>query len=1135
MANQKRMNNSVSDWQVTAFAAHIAVILSALLMLEPCGITEIAFAQGPESPVGVQGEKDASQLEVGRPIEREMAGGQLHSYRITTISGQYLQVAIDQRGIDVAVALFAPDGKKVGEVNGTRLFVGSETMSAIAEAAGTYRIEVRSLEKTASPGCYEIKIEDLREATTEDRYRVAAGTVFREAEQLQGGALEARRKGIEKYQEALELYRKAGDHRGEADTLNNIGLVYYSLGWEEKALDYLSQSLAPRQAMGDRSGEAVTLNHIGLVYWVQVEEKQKALDYYGQALQLCRAVGDRSREALTLRNISVFYDLLGEKQKALDYLSQSLTLRQAMGDRSGEADTLNHIGLVYYSLGEKQKALDYYNQALPLSRAVGDRREEAGTLNDIGLVYDSLGEKQMALDYYNQALPLWRSMSDRSVEAVTLINIGLVYDSLGEKQKALDFYNQALPLRLADGVNIVALHNIGLVYNSLGEKQKALDYLNSALKGRRALGDRRGEAATLYAIGGVYDSLGEKQKALDFYNQALPLSRAVGDLSGEAITLLGIARAESGQGKLLDAYPKIESALNIIESLRTKVVSPELRSSYFATTQDYYEFSVDLHMQLHKLHPDRGYDRVALQTAERARARSLLDGLAENYLDIRSGADPTLLERERALRQLLSAKTERQMRLLNGKHTEKQAAEVAEEIRTLTAQYQDLEAEIRAKSPRYAALTQPQPLKTEEIQQQVLDDQTLLLEYLLGKERSYLWVVSADSIRTYELPKREEIEELALRVKKLLTARVTREKGESPGRRQTRITEAEAKYWAAAARLSGMILGPAISELRGKRLAVVPDGELQEVAFGALPVPRAVGSSRNKTSDGKESGDWLPMIAEHEIVSLPSASALAVLRRETAGREPAAKAVAVLADPVFDKDDYRIKRTDAARAGKEEGTETEDLASRDLLRATREVMGEETTIPRLPFSRDEAEAILSITPKATSLRALDFNASQATATSRELSQYRIVHFATHGFLNKLHPELTGVVLSLVDREGKRQDGFLQLHDVYNLNLPAEMVVLSACQTGLGKSVRGEGLVGLTRGFMYAGAKRVVASLWKIEDLATAELMKRFYGAMLGERRMRPAEALRAAQVEMWQQKRWRSPYYWGGFMLYGEW
>ena len=205
----------------------------------------------------------------------------------------------------------------------------------------------------------------------------------------------------------------------------------------------------------------------------------------------------------------------------------------------------------------------------------------------------------------------------------------------------------------------------------------------------------------------------------------------------------------------------------------------------------------------------------------------------------------------------------------------------------------------------------------------------------------------------------------------------------------------------------------------------------------------------------------------------------------------------MLADPVFDKDDERIKLTITDRSRKESGSEASAPAVGDLTRATEEVIGAGGAISRLPFSRAEAEAILSVAPKAGSLRALDFNASRATATSTELSQFQIVHFAAHGLLNRTHPELSGIVLSLVDRQGKPQDGFLQLHDVYNLDLPAELIVLSACQTGLGKSVWGEGLVGITRGFMYAGTKRVVSSLWGVQDLATAELMKRFYRADVG--------------------------------------
>ncbi len=177
---------------------------------------------------------------------------------------------------------------------------------------------------------------------------------------------------------------------------------------------------------------------------------------------------------------------------------------------------------------------------------------------------------------------------------------------------------------------------------------------------------------------------------------------------------------------------------------------------------------------------------------------------------------------------------------------------------------------------------------------------------------------------------------------------------------------------------------------------------------------------------------------------------------------------------------------------------------------------------------------MATVPAGEALEALDFKASRQTAMSPELAQYRIVHFATHGVLDSVHPELSGLVLSMVDEHGQRQNGYLDLDDIFNLNLPADLVVLSACETGLGKEIHGEGLVGLTRGFMYAGAARVVASLWEVDDIAASELMGRFYQAM-EKQGMRPAAALRQAQLQMWKQKQWSSPYYWGAFQMHGEW
>jgi len=249
------------------------------------------------------------------------------------------------------------------------------------------------------------------------------------------------------------------------------------------------------------------------------------------------------------------------------------------------------------------------------------------------------------------------------------------------------------------------------------------------------------------------------------------------------------------------------------------------------------------------------------------------------------------------------------------------------------------------------------------------------------------------------------------------------------------------------------------------------------------------------------------------------------------------KAVAVFADPVFEPSDPRL----AAVARVASGTQTVQVTSRatdapdPLQQALRGLRGLRTGgLGRLPFSRREADVIVALAPRTQALQATGFEANREAATSTRLAEYRIVHFATHGVLNARRPELSGIVLSLFDERGQKQDGFLRLHDVYNLRLDADLVVLSGCQTALGKDLKGEGLVGLTRGFMYAGARSVVASLWQVDDESTAELMKRFYRAMLKENR-RPADALRAAQLEMSRDKRWYAPFYWAGFVLQGEW
>ena len=524
-------------------------------------------------------------------------------------------------------------------------------------------------------------------------------------------------------------------------------------------------------------------------------------------------------------------------------------------------------------------------------------------------------------------------------------------------------------------------------------------------------------------------------------------------------------------------------------------------------------------MRRHAQTPGAGYDAKALEASERARARSLLEMLSEAHVDFREGVDPELLKRANDLISSIDAKANRLMGL-EAPPTKDQAAELQKQIDELQAQYQQLEVKIRQTSPRYAALTQPQPLSLHEIQQ-TLDGDTTLLEYALGSEHSYLWAVTASGLNSYQLPNRTEIERSVRKVYEEVTARSTYPRNELPDQRQARVAQADADLPKSAQELSAMLLGSAAHELNRKRLVIVADGALQHVPFAMLPITN-------------ENGQSQPLVVTHEIVGLPSASTVAVLRQELQNRAPAPRILAVLADPVFDANDPRVKvkpSTIAAHpaALSDNARILEHLSENgSLLTAARMV------IPRLPYTRQEAERILQAAPKGTTFEALDFQANLSTATSPELGNYRYLHFATHGYLDSEHPQLSAIVLSLVDPQGNPVPGFLRASDIYNLKLPADLIVLSACQTGLGKEIRGEGIVGLTRGFMYAGAARVDVSLWSVNDKATEQLMAIFYEKLL-KQGMSPSASLRQAQVEMFKSRQWSNPYYWAAFVQQGEW
>ncbi|HEV7745468.1 MAG TPA: CHAT domain-containing protein [Pyrinomonadaceae bacterium] len=1125
-------------------------------------------------------EATSQQWAAGDVTKRNLQSEEAHVYEAVLTPGQYMHVTVNQAGIDVIVRLFDPNRVLVIQRDSPNSKFGPEKVSTVAQLSGKHYIVVCGGENEPA-GAYELRIDGPRQATPADDRRVIAEQVYYQAAKLSaqrsGAALES---AIPYFKESANIWRELGDTNEEGYALANLGDLYRDLRQFKESETNLQAALNTLHAAGDISGQAYVLNSWGATYRELGSDLSKGFGKYEEAVALRRSIGDRWGEAQLRNNIGLLHSRLGQNREAVEHLKLARAIWRELCARDQEMNTLNNIATANLESGNLGEAFTQFEEVLNFcAQIAGPCKPEGFVRNSLGVIYDTWAQPNEALAQYNLALTLYRqaNVDTRTFQAVTLDNLGLLYAGLNDPQAALEKFEEALKFRLelkTPGKEAVTRSNLGyaqILLDNLPEafKQldqalllsrgtderfegytlmrlgmahfkghetaKALDRYGQALEVQTRIGDIRGQAITLNQIAELYSSIEQADNARRYYRKAQDQWKAVGDSLGEALSLYGLARVERQQKRFADGRHAIVEAIAKIESVRTSTSNYRLRSSFFEARHDYYELEVDIRMQLYYALQARKNVAAAkieleqaLFAAERARSRNLLDLLTENQIDIRKGADPVLLEKEQMQRREIEGKLDQLQALLTEKDKEAQKVTVQRELEALNRSLDQTRAEIRNRSPRYASLTQPQPSKPAQIRE-LLDDESCLLQYSVGDERSYLWFVTRNNIRPYTLPGRAEINKAVLAFIELIRVHEPPSQSDDIQKHILKLREALVAYPKRAFDLSNIVLKPVTAKMGFRRIIIVADGPLQYVPFGALPVPSEANAK------AASSGQLLvPLIADHEVVYEPSASVLSLIRSDP--RRTAPGTVAVIADPVFSKRDDRVQ------SGAELGNPTNVVAHEDTqyLKVFRDAgdigsFGGSLRLVRLTNSRKEAEAIVAVAGPGSSLSALDFDASRTKALSEELKQFKIVHLATHGILDSANPELSGLVFSLVDKEGKPARGFLRLGDIYNLNLPADLVVLSACQTAIGREVKSEGLTGLTRGFMYAGAARVVASLWKVDDAATAELMKRFYTYML-DKKLPASEALRRAQLDISTlNEEWRPSFYWAGFVLQGEW
>jgi CHAT domain-containing protein/tetratricopeptide (TPR) repeat protein len=861
----------------------------------------------------------------------------------------------------------------------------------------------------------------------------------------------------------------------QAYALLQAGVDLYQQGDFQGGLKKLEEALVLLQGIDDPPGEAAALGNIGAIY-AAMGQQERALPYLKHALALTRQVADRRGEAFALNNIGAIYFFLSDYPNALSYFQQALAVHREIGNQVEEATVLVNLGAIYQEQGYLQQALTYFQGALPLHRQTGDRLAEAGTLGHIGFVYQNLGRLQQAQDYIQQALDIYRQIGARHGEAQALSNLASINLDLDQSEQARDQFAQAMAIFREAGdrwAEASMLDNLGMTDSRLGQPQQAITHFESTLPIRQAIGDRAGEAQTLNNLGTVYrGALDQPRLALKYFQQALSLARSIGDRRGEATILENIGLAYLDLDQQPEAVTHLRHAIDIVEAIRGEMSIEELKSGFAARNADPYQIIIPLLLEM-------GHADEAFVYAERARARAFLDQLGNIRINSRQGADPTLIEAEQRLVGEITD-LDRYLRTLTTKPVDHQTQTRVNDLQTqLTAkraEYADLLIQLKLSNPVYASLVSIEPMTLAQIQSEVLSENSALVSYFVTDKQTIAFIISRHNFDAVAIDvSRQELVERITAFRSLLAL-------EAEGR-VDRVTRDRI---AAAQALDAVLLMPLQSHLPAAStdashpsLIIAPHDILHYLPFAAL-------------LDEAES----PLATRFTLSLIPSASTLSYAQ---ANQSPDNGRLLALGNP--------------SAAG----------------------------LSALPYADREVEALTKLYRSPTI-----FTGSTATETAfrNHIAEVDWIHLAVHGQLNSASPLFS--VLYLADESSNNtsanaargspvisHDGRLEVHEIFNLDLTGvNGVVLSACETGLGELNRGDELVGLTRALLYAGSPVVVATLWPVEDEATAVLMTAFHQYL--RRGLGPAAALRAAQSEIQQNPAWVAPYYWAGFQVIGD-
>jgi CHAT domain-containing protein/Tfp pilus assembly protein PilF len=935
----------------------------------------------------------------------------------------------------------------------------------------------------------------------------------------------------------LKIAERINDIELKCNFLGNIGTAYKDLLNNSAALSYCKQSLAIAQEFGFKRYEAQNLNNLGAIY-SRKEEYSESLDYYHKTIEKARPLGDRRLEALCYRNIGLVYRYMEDYSTALNYSKKSLPMAIEVGDKHTEALILWDLGCVSEAFGNYAKALEYYRNAYEIAIKLNNKWGEETYLGAMGAALWRLGNYPQALDYSEKALKMAQNVGDKHGEYHNLVRIGIIYDDMNEYSVSLNNYHQAL--KIAQEINMKnyqssVLNDIGGVHHRAGDFKAASEYYQRALKIAQEIGNK-GLATTLLGnIGLLNLELDNCSEAGRYINQALSIAREIKDLrrEGEQLSKLGflnlslkdyasslknfsntlemgnkingyelIWKAQEGLARVYEKQDNYEKSLDHydkaiaeIEKIRGQISTESFKSGFLVNKIRVYERVINLLAKLRNKHPDRNYDKMSFQYAERSKSRALLDliyqgKIFQNLTAIPDDVRQKLLVTEKkienkhlALSNELASQTVNQdtMKIVNLKS----------EIEALERERSAIVEGIKENFPTYYQLTNPKIITVEEIQQNILNPNQILVEYFVGDNNILCWIITKQKLYVESIPiTRKELEEKLTQISPIFN----KEKKTIEVKPDHRWANIQTKRLNQLYQI--LLEKPAAKFLNNNsEIIIVPDDILYYFPFEIL------------VTHIKDDGIHY-LIESHPISYAGSAS---LLNPEVQKERLADKDLLAFGNPDFKADeDKGIIKWISSRA-----------PFKSILRGDQ--------FEPLPNAELEVKAIAENFKHPAIITGKQANEQYFKQQSPD---YKFIHIATHHVIDDMQPMYSKIILCQTGND--EEDGYLQPYEVYNLRLNAEMVVLSGCNTGIGKLRRGEGLISMTRAFLYAGTPSMVVSLWPVDDESTALLMKYFYHYLkIGNNK---SKALQKAKIYLIKSSDWkRDPFYWGSFVLIGDW